>query len=138
MLKDFLSPGAHPARASLASLVLRVSFGLMMARYGYMKLVNFAEYAPDFLNFLGLGGPVSLGLVIFAELFCALLVVLGLGTRLAVMPLIVTMLVAFFVAHAGDPFDQKEHSLIFLMAFLAIGLMGAGRYSIDALLFRKS
>ena len=128
---------AEPLSNDLAILMLRVGFGLLMARYGLMKFQDFGNMSANFMDWLGLGPKVTLGLVVFAELGCAVLVVFGLFTRLAVVPLIVTMLVAFFVAHAKDPFDVKEHSLVFLIAYIAIFLLGAGRYSLDWYLRKK-
>jgi putative oxidoreductase len=121
----------QPQSNDLAVLVLRVSFGLLMARYGLMKLQDFGNMSANFMDWLGLGPKITLTLVVFAELGCAVLVVVGLLTRLALIPLIITMLVAFFVAHANDTFDSKEHPLVFLIAYIAIFLMGAGRYSLD-------
>lgn len=138
MLHKLLTPDVASDKINYASLILRVPFGLMMMRYGLMKIENYSEWSTGFMDFLGLGGPVSLGLVIFAEFFCALLVVIGLGTRLALLPLMFTMLMAFFIAHADDPFDQKEHSLLFLFPYIAIMIIGAGRFSLDALVFKKT
>lgn len=106
-----------------------------MMRHGWQKLINFNEYASGFLNFLWLGGEVSLGLATFAELVCAFLIVIGLFTRWAAMPLIITMLVAFFQAHANDSFDVKEHSLLFLFPYIALLIAGAGKFSADGALF---
>lgn len=138
MFKKLLTVPSTYSSVSMAALLLRVGFGLMMMRYGLMKWNNFNDTAPDFMNFLGLGGHISLGLAVFAEFFCALLVTIGLTTRLALVPLIITMLVALLVAHAGDPFDQKEHPLVFLVAYLSIMAIGPGKYSIDALFLKAS
>ena len=57
---------------------------------------------------------------------------IGLKTRLASVPLIVTMIVAAFIVHAGDPFAKKELALVYLVGFLAIFFTGPGEYSVDA------
>lgn len=116
----------------VAMLILRVSFGITMAAHGYDKLVKFAEYKGGFMNFLGLGGPVSLSLTIFAELVCSLLLVIGLFTRLATVPLIVTALVIVFVANNGDIFGEAFHGFSYLLVYTAILLIGPGAYSVDA------
>lgn len=87
---------------------------------------------PSFQDPFGVGGTISLGLAIFAEVFCAILVVLGLWTRLALIPLIATMAVAFFIIHSGDPFIKKELSLLYLIGFSALFAGGPGLYSVDA------
>lgn len=122
---------------NISSLILRLGFGLMMMPHGFSKLERYEKIAPNFLDFFGLGGPLSLGLAIFAEFFCAMFVALWLMTRLTIVPLNITMLVAAFIAHAGDPFGEKEHSLLFLTGYLVILILGPGKFSIDAL-FQKN
>ena len=67
----------------------------------------------------------------FAEVFCAALVVIGLTTRLAAIPLVIMMLVAAGVVHWDDPFGKKEFAVLFLVPFLTLLLTGPGRYSLD-------
>lgn len=135
MLKKLLHIENAPLQTDLALLVIRIAFGALMMRYGWQKFENFAEWSPGFLNFLGLGGGVSLGLAIFAELFCAFLVIIGLFTRFVTIPLIITMLVAFFQAHTNDSFDVKEHPLVFLFPYIALLMAGAGKFSLDGIMF---
>jgi len=59
------------------------------------------------------------------------MVALGLLTRMAVVPLIITMLVAAFVIHGGDPFKKMESALLYLIPFIVIFWQGAGKFSID-------
>jgi putative oxidoreductase len=47
------------------------------------------------------------------------------------------MCVAFFVAHAADPFQNKELPFTFLLLAIVVFVLGSGRYSVDALLFRS-
>ncbi|WP_339698092.1 hypothetical protein [Algoriphagus aquimarinus] len=58
---------------------------------------------------------------------------LGFKTRLATIPLMITMLTAAFVAHAADPFGRKELPLLYFIVFLFILIFGAGKFSLDAL-----
>jgi putative oxidoreductase len=53
--------------------------------------------------------------VIFAEFVCGFFVLIGLFTRLSVVPIFITMVVAYFVAHAKDPFDMKAVAFIFMV-----------------------
>ena len=41
------------------------------------------------------------------------------------------MLVAFIIAHDGDPFSRKEKAFLFLIAFAALYFSGPGKYAID-------
>lgn len=118
--------------------MIRVGFGVLMIPHGYGKFTKFSEYAPKFMSFLGLNGEISLGLAVFAELVCSILLVVGFSTRAVLIPLMITMITAAFVAHAGDPLDTREHSLMYLVGYIAIFIMGAGKYSLDNLMFRKT
>ena len=86
---------------------------------------------------MGMGSEVSLILTIGAELGCAVLLILGLFTRFAAIPLVVTMLVAALLAHGGDPLAEKEMSLLYLAGYLSIMLLGAGKFSLDDLIFKN-
>ena len=79
----------------------------------------------------------ALGLVIFAEVFCAFGIIVGLFTRLAAIPLLVTMLVAVFHVHAADPFGKKELAALYAASCVTLVLAGAGQLSIDGLLARR-
>ncbi len=104
-----------------------------MMYYGWRKFIAFDERAAEWPDPFQVSGPVSLSLTIFGELICPFFILIGFMTRLALIPSIITMLVAVFYAHAGDTILQREHALSFLIPYLAIFLMGPGRYSLDAL-----
>ena len=130
MKKTLFSP--HLISTDLASLLLRLFFGgFMLLNHGLPKLGKWAEKMDTFPDPLGVGSPVSMGLTIFAELACAGLLVIGLFTRWATVPLMICMLVAALMIHAADPLSDKEHALLFFAGYAAIYLLGPGRYSID-------
>ncbi len=133
MLRALLSAKAWSHDVGL--LMLRLSCGLMLA-HGWSKFIHFAERAEKWPDPFHVSSPVSLALTIFAELFCTVLVVAGLYTRLALIPLIICMGVAVFVIHGSDPFGEKEHALLFLLPYLALMFTGPGRYSADRLFGR--
>lgn len=117
----------------LSLLVLRLlGGGGMLALHGVPKLLAFSEKAATFRDPLGVGSTASLALAIFAEVVCSVLLILGAFTRLAVVPLLVTMLVAAFVVHAADPWSKKELALLYVAIFLPLLLAGPGRWSVDA------
>ena len=119
---------------NLALLILRVGCGILMLNHGYDKLVHFQEYSANFMNFLGLSGSVSLALVIFAEFFCSIFLILGLFTRLVTIPLIIDVAVAVVKGHDMKIFSEGEHAAIFFLVFIAILLVGPGRISIDGMI----
>ena len=114
-------------------VLLRLAFGsLMLLQHGLPKLEKLFWGDPtQFGDPLGLGPVATLGLAVFAEFFCALFVMLGLATRLTVVPIIITMLVAVFISHGADPLGDKELGLLYLFAFLTILVGGSGYYSVD-------
>lgn len=102
-----------------------------MMSHGWAKLMNYSHLATQFADPFGFGVEPSLILAIFAELVCAALVVLGLFTRLALIPLMITMATAFFIIHGADPFQKKELALMFLGIFVTLFISGPGRYSVQ-------
>jgi len=117
----------------LVLLLWRLTFGgLMLLNHGWGKVERALSGSGRFPDPLGLGSELSLWLTAFAEGVCALLIVLGLFTRLATVPLIFAMGVAAFVVHGDDPFKDKELALIYLVAFVSLLLTGPGSYALDA------
>lgn len=134
-MKNILN--ARSINTDMATLVLRILFGGLFVYYGYGKINMYDMIAPNFPNYTGLGKEGSYILVIFAEFVCGFLVLIGLLTRLAIIPIFITMLVAFFVAHANDPFDVKQIAFVYLILCIVIFFLGSGKYSIDQRLFRS-
>lgn len=121
----------------VALLLLRLgAAALLLGGHGWSKLTHFSERAATFPDPIGVGSTTSLGLVVFAEVGCSLLVALGLLTRLAVLPILVFLGVAFFIQHAHDPWPRRELALIYAVPFLTLLLAGPGRISVDAALGR--
>ncbi|MCB0393938.1 MAG: DoxX family protein [Bdellovibrionales bacterium] len=124
-------------KTDLGLLVLRLGFGgTMLFSHGIPKLLSFSEKMDQFPDPIGLGSPVSLALAIFAEALCSAAVALGLWTRFACIPLIVTMSVAAFQIHAADPFQKKELALMYLIAFVGLALTNGGKYALDRIQIR--
>ena len=117
----------------LALFILRVGSAGMMMTHGWNKLMNFQDKSVSWPDPLHVGHSVSLGMTVFAELFCAGFLLLGLFSRLALVPLIFLMAVAVFVIHAGDSFGDKEHAVLFLVPYIVLFLTGPGIYSLDSI-----
>jgi len=131
-MKRLFSTKTSDSAFSFGMLVLRVSVGsLMLISHGLDKLMHFAEKAPRFADPFNIGSTTSLALTVFAEVFCAAFIILGLFTRLAALPLVIAMSVALFYAHNGSYFGAGEKASLFLVAFLAILIMGPGKASLD-------
>lgn len=129
MKSPFMSSG--PLAQDLGLLILRVLSGAVLLTHGYPKLQKVLQGNLQFGDPIGIGQVPSLYMATFAEFFCAILIILGLYTRLSLIPLIINMSVAFFIAHAADDFGVKELSLLFLGMFVVLFLTGPGRFSVD-------
>ena len=129
--------GYQTLNSDIAALVLRLVFGGLFVRYGYMKFASYDAILPMFQDVIGIGAKLSFNLVIFAELVCGFFVLIGLLTRFTVVPIFITMAVAYFVAHKNDPFDMKAIALVFLCLSVVIFFLGSGKYSVDWLFFKN-
>jgi putative oxidoreductase len=138
-MKQMLNVRPSAGALNAALLIARLGLGMMMLTHGLPKLEKLMGPEPaQFIDFMGLGPGISLALVVFAEVFCSILIILGLGTRYAAIPLLITMLVAVFIAHGSDPFGKKEMGLLYATGYSILMLLGSGRYSVDALLARPN
>lgn len=128
---------SEPLAEDLGLLILRVfAGGTMLIQHGWPKLANFTDRMDSFADPIGLGTTLSLALIVLAETLCALLVTLGLWTRISTVPLMIGMGVAAFVVHGTDPFGDKEMSLAYFAMYACIFLAGSGRYALDRVSFR--
>ena len=124
--------------ASAGFLLIRVvAGGTMVASHGWGKLANFAARSGSFPDPLGVGSVASLSLTVSAEVLCALALLLGLFTRLAAIPLLITMAVAAFVVHGDDPFAKQEMAVLYGSVFAMLALTGGGDWSLDGLLAKR-
>jgi putative oxidoreductase len=135
MLKKFLRPVSLPATADWGILILRVGIALLMITHGYAKLGKFLSGDRSFADPIGIGEELSLIMAIGAEFFGSILMILGLATRAVLIPLIFTVSVILFVVHGNDPFENKEHALLFLIPYVTLFFTGPGKYSLDKKLF---
>lgn len=142
MLKRFLFP-VKPDGTFISAilLIVRVVFGVMLMNHGIDKWANYQELSAVFPDPLGIGSPLSLGLAIFGELACSMAFIIGFLYRLAMIPMIFTMCVAFFIVHADDPFAVKELAFVYLVVFVLMYIVGPGKFAVDRWisksLFRK-
>jgi putative oxidoreductase len=116
---------------NLGLLFIRIAAGAGMMTHGWAKFQNFESISTQFPALLPIGASGNLALVVFAELFCAALLVIGLFSRLALIPLIITMAVAFFYVHGADPFDKKELAFFYLVTYCGLFFTGMGSYAVQ-------
>ncbi|MCD9854873.1 DoxX family protein [Epilithonimonas sp. JDS] len=137
-MRNFNSSKVNDTVLNGLILVIRLFVGISMLTHGLPKLDKLiANDKIEFMNFLGLGSAISLVLVVFAEFLCSVFIMLGFLTRFATIPLMVTMLIAFFVVHGSDPYATKELSLVYFFFYLTIFVLGSGKFSLDWLFSKK-
>ena len=133
-MRKLLSAKYSAGAVNAAMLLLRLGLGILMMNHGYDKLVHFSEYQDKFMNFLGMGKTLSLALVVFAEFFCSLFLILGLFTRLAAIPLIIVTCVIIFKVNNGNVFGDGETAALYLTGYLVLLFVGPGRVSVDSMI----
>ena len=120
-----------PNNYDIGLLILRIGFGGMMLTHGIPKLLKMISGDFSFGDPFGIGEPATLVLAVLGEVLFPILVIIGFKTRLSAIPVIVTMAVAAFIVHATDPLGTKEIAILYLIGFIAIAFLGAGKYSVD-------
>jgi putative oxidoreductase len=135
-MKKLLSTGYSAYAFNLALFILRVGAGALMIHHGYDKLITFSEKAPNFMHFLGMSSSFSLALVVFAEFFCSIFVMLGLFTGFACIFLMISTFVAVSDAHNYDIWGKGEHASLFFIIYFTILIIGPGKISVDGMMNR--
>ena len=140
MFYNFLFPQRfRETGISVLILILRVVFGVLFLLHGVDKMANFQTLSENYPSVMGLGSYMTLMITIFCEFCCSLFLISGLLVRLMVLPMIMAMAVAFFDVHDAM-MPEGELSLIYLIVFIILYLVGPGRFSVDYLIdsrFRK-
>lgn len=132
------NPGSYSKNIDLSLLILRIAGGALMLTHGVGKME--ALFGTDPIQFpdpIGLGATTSLALAVFAEVLCAVFLIIGFATRFSALNLLITMFVAVFIIHSADPFAKQELPLIYGSIYLVLLIAGAGKFSIDNLIFNK-
>lgn len=129
--------GYPSLNTDFATVFLRLLFGGLFVYYGYGKVDAYHQILPIFGDIIGIGSKLSFHLVIFAELVCGFFVLIGFLTRLSIIPIFITMFVAYFIAHAKDTFQVKQLAFVYLLLCVVIFVLGSGKYSVDRMIFKK-
>ena len=115
----------------IGPLILRITLGsTMLFAHGLPKLLSYSTKVNSFPDPLGVSSKMSLILTILAEVFCSIFIIIGIKVRLTVIPLIITMAVAAFIVHAGQPWKNQELSIVYLFGFTALFFSGSGKFSL--------
>lgn len=138
-MKKLMSTNYSAGAFNFAMLLFRLLIGLMMVKIGYNKLIHFSDMLTGpqaFHSMIGIGPKAELAMLVFAEFFCSIFLILGLFTRLATIPLIIAMCVAFFMAHNAEVFTKDgglQAALLYLCGYIFLLLVGPGKISVDGM-----
>jgi putative oxidoreductase len=134
-MKKLFSTNFTSGSVNFSLFLLRVVFGgLIFFQHGYEKLIKFSTARNGFPDPFKIGASLSFSLVAFAEGICSILIVLGLLTRLAAIPLVISMGVVVFIIKEHASIGEKELPVMYLCAFLVILFTGPGKASVDKLI----
>lgn len=137
-MKKLLNVNEATTATDIAVLIARIGIASLMLTHGIPKLMMLISGGPiQFPPVFGMSPELSLILAVFAEVVCSVLLLAGLGTRLVLIPLFATMLVAALLIHSSDPFAVKEPAILYSLVFGTLFLTGSGRYSLDYLIQKK-
>ncbi|MPW23136.1 DoxX family membrane protein [Paraburkholderia sp. CNPSo 3157] len=115
----------------LALLFLRVTASaLVLFVHGLPKVLHYASQLDAIEDPLHLGKTLTLGFAIFAEVVCPLLMIAGIATRLAALPIMLVSAIALGLVHREWTLGQGQFAWMLLIMFGTIALGGAGRYRI--------
>lgn len=137
-MKNSYTTSLNLKHVDFGLLIFRIAVSALMLTHGTPKLIKF--FSGEEITFgdpIGLGPVISFTLVVFAEFVCSVLVIFGFATRLAAIPIVITMAVAALIVHAEDGFGRQELPLLFMFSFLLLVFTGGGKYSLDHYLLSK-
>ena len=133
-MKKLFSTKYTDRSVTVSLFLLRFAVGGLMITHGYDKLIHFSQLSSGFADPFHIGSTLSLSLSLFAEFFCAAMLVLGLLTRFAAIPLIIDMIVALYYVHHWHFTGEGEKASLYLAGFIAIAFTGPGKFSLDRLI----
>jgi putative oxidoreductase len=134
-MRKLLSTAYSAGAFNFALLVQRAATGLLLLiGHGLPKISSFSELSGSFFDPLRIGHRNSLILVILAELFSSMFIVLGLFTRFAAFIIVVDLSIAVFIVHHGQPLKNFELPALFLTSVFTIMIIGPGKVSVDGMM----
>jgi putative oxidoreductase len=114
----------------IVSVQLIVVHGLKKIGVGVAE----AELIP---NPLHLPEKINQYFAISSNLVFPILIILGLLTRLAILPVLAVTLTGYFIVHWSDPLLAKDIPFMYSLIFLLLFFLGPGKYSIDYFINKK-
>lgn len=131
--KCIIDSRIHDGVTSLGLLFLRVCLGsMMLCIHGLPKMFNFKLELKKIEDPFGFGARRTLILTLLQEVFLSLLIIFGFLTRVSVIPMIVTLIIAAFVVHRDWSIEKRQFILLYIVGFATLLFCGPGEISLDA------
>ena len=150
---ELIAVNRNWTRNDVGLLLFRVMVATSLFwRHGWEKLSGFSNMSQHFMDPLHIGPVPSLAFAAFADGICTLLIIFGLGTRIASFLALINMVVVYFLVHnalgiaflnfapppgmpAPPPMpgmgDHLELTFLYLAGFLLLTIVGGGALSLD-------
>ncbi|MBA1229783.1 DoxX family protein [Pseudomonas viridiflava] len=126
-LQSAQSPKRSQALLAWGLLFMRVSVSLLLLHvHGLPKLMHWSEEVQRIEDPFGLGGTLTLGLAVFAEVICPVLLILGVWARLACLPILAVLAVAVLFVHPEWSMEQGQFAWLLMILFAGLALTGPG------------
>ena len=138
ILHQILAPQLKPVKYHLGLLFFRVAVATQLLVVHGLKKLQPIHGAPEVPNPFGWPADVNHCIALAGSLYFPIFIILGLLTRLAALPALAVTATGYFIVHAGEPAALRDIPFMYSICLLLIALLGAGRYSIDYLLFKES
>ncbi len=140
-LKTFFMFNAGHTYNNLSRLFLRLFTGIMFLQMGVRQMTHIEEFANAAMGSMGLPSEGAIVAIVVVEIVCAVFIILGLFTRLALIPSIgimiyaeTVMVAATSVSSAGQMFIfEPGYPIMFIGIFAYMLLAGPGKISLDYL-----
>lgn len=114
-------------RLDLELFFLRITGSLLLLYvHGLPKVLHFSEELTRIEDPFGFGPYFSLIPAIVAEVICPILILFGVATRLACLPIIAVLLVAMLVVHPGWSIAEGQFGWLLLIIFTTLAITGPG------------
>lgn len=112
-------------------LFLRVSAAVLLLQiHGLPKLLDWSVELQRIEDPFGLGATLTLGMAVFAEVVCPVLLILGVFARLACLPVLAVLGVALVVVHPEWTLGEAQFAWLFAVLYAGLAITGPGAWTI--------
>lgn len=138
-MKDSLQRVLRSQGCEMAILFLRVFIGGVMLLHMIGKLQDYDDYVLNFQSIVGLNHATSFALSILFEGLFAVMIIMGVGTRLAAALMAIVMIVSICEALMQGTVTDGESKLefIYIGIYITLVISGGGRYAISTMFLNR-